>query len=487
MAESLRILILEDNHTDAELAQFELQEAGFAFNAKVVMTEKDFVNELQKLPPHLILSDYDLPQYNGALALAEAKRKCPDTPFVLVSGAVSEDRAIEILTQGAKDYVLKNRLRQRLVPAVRRALAEADEHRTRKQAEEDLRETHRMLEERVKIRTEELEAEIAAREKTEEELRKSEARFKAQYQGNPMPTFTWRMKEGTFFLGDYNEAAKIFTNGEVIKYINKKADEMYRERPDVLEGLHRCYAKKTILQKEFKSEHFMPGRIIATTFAFVPPDLVMVHAGDITERKQAEETLLRNEELYRNVFRNHAAVKLLIDPDTGGIIEANEAAVNYYGWSHEQLKQMTIQEINVLSPKDLKKESEKACFNRRIPFEFQHRRSDGLIRDVEVLSSKIEVNGKDILHSIVNDVTDRKQAEESRRKMMVELREALSQVKTLGGVLPICASCKKIRDDKGYWNQIESYLKKHSDAEFSHSICPECTEKLYPDLYERIQ
>ena len=64
--------------------------------------------------------------------------------------------------------------------------------------------------------------------------------------------------------------------------------------------------------------------------------------------------------------------------------------------------------------------------------------------------------------------------------------EALSKIKTLSGLLPICSHCKKIRDDKGYWNQIESYIHKHSDAEFSHSICPECAKKYYPDmdLYE---
>ena len=101
------------------------------------------------------------------LALAEASRRCPDTPFILVTGAVSEDRAIEILTQGAKDYVLKSRLEQRLVPAVRRALAEAEEHRSRKKAEEELREAHRELEDRVRQRTAELEGEIAARKKRE--------------------------------------------------------------------------------------------------------------------------------------------------------------------------------------------------------------------------------------------------------------------------------------------------------------------------------
>ena len=64
-----------------------------------------------------------------------------------------------------------------------------------------------------------------------------------------------------------------------------------------------------------------------------------------------------------------------------------------------------------------------------------------------------------------------------------ELTETLDNVKTLKGLLPICASCKKVRDDQGYWTQIESYIYKHSDAEFSHGICPDCAQKLYPELY----
>ncbi len=70
-------------------------------------------------------------------------------------------------------------------------------------------------------------------------------------------------------------------------------------------------------------------------------------------------------------------------------------------------------------------------------------------------------------------------AEEEREKLIRELQEALAKVKTLTGLLPICASCKKIRDDKGYWNQIEAYIRDHSEAEFSHGICPECMKKLY--------
>ena len=73
-------------------------------------------------------------------------------------------------------------------------------------------------------------------------------------------------------------------------------------------------------------------------------------------------------------------------------------------------------------------------------------------------------------------------AERERDRLIVQLKETLAQVKKLSGLLPICAGCKKIRDDKGYWNQIELYLKEHSDAIMSHGICPECAKKYYPDL-----
>lgn len=84
------------------------------------------------------------------------------------------------------------------------------------------------------------------------------------------------------------------------------------------------------------------------------------------------------------------------------------------------------------------------------------------------------------------EIIERKQAEEQRNKLVSDLKKTLSEVKTLRGFLPICSHCKKIRDDKGYWNQIESYIRDRSDAEFSHGICPECAKKLYPDmdLYE---
>jgi len=91
---------------------------------------------------------------------------------------------------------------------------------------------------------------------------------------------------------------------------------------------------------------------------------------------------------------------------------------------------------------------------------------------------------RDIFYTgIIRDITERKGIEEEREKLLLDLQHALAKVKTLSGLLPICSACKKIRDDKGYWNQIESYIRDHSEAEFTHSICPECSKKLYGKVY----
>jgi len=88
------------------------------------------------------------------------------------------------------------------------------------------------------------------------------------------------------------------------------------------------------------------------------------------------------------------------------------------------------------------------------------------------------------LHTTIEIALYKHKAGEERKELITELKEALSKVKTLSGLLPICANCKKIRDDKGYWNQIEVYIRDHSEADFSHSICPECAKKLYPEFYK---
>ena len=83
---------------------------------------------------------------------------------------------------------------------------------------------------------------------------------------------------------------------------------------------------------------------------------------------------------------------------------------------------------------------------------------------------------------ISKDITERKHAEEERESLIQKLQSALARVRTLSGLLPICASCKKIRDDHGYWTQIESYIHEHAEVEFSHGVCPECAARLYPEV-----
>lgn len=88
---------------------------------------------------------------------------------------------------------------------------------------------------------------------------------------------------------------------------------------------------------------------------------------------------------------------------------------------------------------------------------------------------------------LVQEIEERKRTEAEKEQLIAELQKAMQDVKVLSGFLPICASCKKIRDDTGYWRQIEEYISKHSSALFSHGICPDCTKKLYPEFHEELQ
>ncbi len=118
----LRILALEDSDLDAELIMRELKRGGIEFVSRRVQTGDDFEREIAEFQPEMILSDYMLPTFDGAQALALAKERCPDVPVIIISGAVGEETAVELLKNGATDFVLKDRL-GRLVPAVQRALA----------------------------------------------------------------------------------------------------------------------------------------------------------------------------------------------------------------------------------------------------------------------------------------------------------------------------------------------------------------------------
>jgi len=133
---------------------------------------------------------------------------------------------------------------------------------------------------------------------------------------------------------------------------------------------------------------------------------------EITQRTKYEKELKQSEEKFRSLFRDHSAVKLLIDPDNGDIAEANKAAANFYGWSVDELERMNISQINTLPADQIKKEIVKVRENLKTSFEFKHRKADGSICDVETYSSRMQIGDKVLLHSIVHDISEKKKVEE---------------------------------------------------------------------------
>lgn len=145
---------------------------------------------------------------------------------------------------------------------------------------------------------------------------------------------------------------------------------------------------------------------------------------DISKIEKAAES----EQLYTKAFQEHAAVKLIIDPGTGNIMDANKAAEHFYGWTKDQLKSMRVQDINTLSETEILNEMQDAKNNRRTFFKFQHRTAAGTLRDVEVFSSKIQIHGKELLHSIVHDVSDKIRASELIQKEREQLISILDSI-----------------------------------------------------------
>lgn len=302
MGEDLRILILEDVPTDAALEEFELQEAGLSFTSKRVMTEQEYIRELQYFSPNLILSDYDLPQYNGAYALAEARTRCPDIPFILVTGAVGEDRAIEILTQGAKDYVLKSRL-NRLAPAVQRALAEAEAHRARKKAEEALREAHRALENQVEERTAELRAEIAVRKQAEESLRRSEEKLRLALEASGQGTWDWNLVAGELFWSDKCKALfgletdAVVTHDVFLQLIHPEDRERIRQAVSQALELRKDYDVEMRVLWPDGTVHWVASKGRGLYNGQRKPIRMIGVTRDITERRQLENDLINARKL----------------------------------------------------------------------------------------------------------------------------------------------------------------------------------------------
>ena len=459
MSEYLRILILEDNPVDAELVQFELQEAGLSFDARVVITKKDFVRELREFSPDLILSDYDLPQYNGALALAESKKRCPDTPFILVTGAVSEDRAIEILTQGAKDYVLKSRLQQRLAPAVERALAEAEEQKARKRAEAELIAAHKNLELQVAERTAELQKELEHSNQIEKSLLKYNERLElltytaGRLLASDEPQqlveelcqkvmefldcqafFNFLVNEDAGCLhlnscaGIPPEIAQkiewlgygVAVCGCVARDGSRIVAENIPTTPDIRTELIKSFGIKAYACHPLMVQDRVIGTLSfgtrsRTTFSTDDLTLMKAVADQVAiamSRVMMENALRESEERYRELVQS--SPDAVIVHRNGQFLFANPAALTLYG----------VESINILKNKnvlDFIHPDERAVIATRMEQgmtgqrlglqETRLVRLDGQVVPVESIGGTVLYDGKAAVQIVIRDITERKKAE----------------------------------------------------------------------------
>ncbi|MDY6992120.1 MAG: PAS domain S-box protein [Pseudomonadota bacterium] len=165
----------------------------------------------------------------------------------------------------------------------------------------------------------------------------------------------------------------------------------------------------------------MPIPSQAEEFRHLPVSIL-----DITERQQAEQKLRESEERYRQLFVGNQAVEWLVDPKDGHIIDANEAASRYYGYSLAQLKTMTVYDLNPRSPAALAEQIHQAQAKNGGQFFFQHRLASGEIRDVEVHSGPVVIEGKALLYSIIHDITERRQAERALRESEKKYRTIIN-------------------------------------------------------------
>ena len=217
-------------------------------------------------------------------------------------------------------------------------------------------------------------------------------------------------------------------------------------------------------------------------------DVIVANVLDITQRRLAQEAIRRSEERFRAIFNNAGIGIGLVDME-GRYIQVNTCWADMLGYSVQEL--LSMRHFDVMHPED------RAATVRRVEeinegainfYNVERRfvRKDGTIFWVNGAATPLPdgKGGIEALIGLAADITDRKMAEAEREHLIAKLTDAIAQIKTLKGLLPICSSCKKIRDDKGYWNAIEQYIMEHSEAEFTHGICPDCIRKYFPEACE---
>ncbi len=336
---------------------------------------------------------------------------------------------------------------------------------------------------------------ITQRKLNEEALRESEEQMRAIVEGTPhlffytqdvnanttyvSPTIEqitgykadiWIKKKDWFITAaEFNQVAKEKTRAHLRGEFNKE--------PILLEVRHANGNR--ILLEAYEYPIMQKGKVVGLQGV----------AHDITQRKRTEEALHESEERYRQLIETMQD-GVYRSSHEGKFLEVNPAIVKILGYnSKEELMAIDIKKQLYFDPGD----RESVALEEKLEemAVFRLRKKDGSEIWVEDHGRLVvDEDGNVLFHEgVLRDVTERKRAEDAlwkstrdREKLIQELQSALENVKTLQGLIPICANCKKIRDDKGFWNQVESYISQYTDAKFTHGICPECAKKLYEEL-----
>ena len=334
---------------------------------------------------------------------------------------------------------------------------------------------------------------ISERKKVEEEIHAQKQYFEALFTSSTGAIVSLDMKER---IVNINPQFENLFGHNLDDIIGKKIDDLIVPKKLIKEAREatKLVQRGGIAVKETKRLR-KDGTLIDVSISGAPIIVDGKQIGifcvyiDITDMKKAEEEIRTQKQYFEALFRSSPGAIVSLDMKER-IVNINPQFEKLFGHHIKDIIGKKIDDMIV--PQEFKKDAidlTKLAHREMIAIrEVKRMRKNGTLIDVSLGGAPIFVGGKQTgVLGIYTDISDRKRAEEERERIIQELQGALQRIKALSGLIPICAGCKKIRDDQGYWNDVELYIRKHSEAEFSHGLCNECMEKLYPEQYERLK
>jgi len=205
-------------------------------------------------------------------------------------------------------------------------------------------------------------------------------------------------------------------------------------------------------------------------------------------KHSAERKLKISNKKYESLFKGNPEPSVYLDP-AFKIVDINPMFSNCFGYTLDEVVGKSIDELII--PPGMQKEASalsKQSSDNNVYKDAFRKRKDGSLVPVSISAAPIIIDG---IHTgtfvIYKDISAQKKAEDEREKVISDLQKALAEVETLSGMIPMCSHCKKVRDDEGFWDQVEDYIAKRSNVDFSHGICPDCLKKYYPKIHEKMQ